>query len=1067
MTETQRTLFFLSSTFDDVTKGIRSRIKYELFNKIGYIYAQNKGELGLFDYELAIPRGAPEYEIINDCLRKIDKCHIFIGIISLKYGTMLSKIIKTLDKIEDKYCAHILNSGGMNISMLETELTYACVKESCVKFFYVDKRVLDIKDKIDDDFKKINQLCITLRHKYSQNLIYFTSEDELIQLILNNICEYLFPDVEFTNMLSSNIHNNYNSLCSRKNIYYSYREVEITSLNNYLSYENKSPFLLFGNEGTGKTTLLLNWAASVNKDKFLVYEFYTELGGKYADIKHICKNITNDLTSMGIYDNLSKSLCKSVKNNADLQIEQFNEFINIVELLGKIKSKNFLLILDSIENIYKYDTMNKYWWIPIHLPTNVYIVISTADKDIWMQFSTEKKQLIDINKPSKAYLSSIINNFTNLHGKELMHNTLLRVLDINNELLLNPMYIITTLEELRLAADYQSIDRMIDKFIQLSSMEELFYLILNCLEARYTRKFISVFFQIVNLSREGVSFDEIKVIFDINRFHNFQLEALYLETFYLFIDKDSKLIISNKTLRHAINERYKADEYAIRNLLIGYYEKMQVDSSLDICWQYLYTKNISKVVIFLESPINTLYLFNHDEIMFLKVIKFIGTENCDRVVRLWMIELESNLSSSYLDILNIIIRLEYTQEAISICKLINSKLSNNNSIEHQILGSNYLSIAYCLQKSGRFQDAFIYYNKALEVGKKIYKEESIEMRSIYTGLAEIYKDKRHQDTVKYNLKVIDISEFLYEKDCYETILPLNSISEYYYFVGEINKASKYINEAERLAERFLTKNHPWLAKIYNTKSLILKLGNQWDEAEKYMIKVHENINGNFDYLDVATLNCYNMVEFYYERKEYDRETQVFKQYMKSKLTDNKKGLGKMLQQRGIHLFNRFNKEKRGRSYIYLNRSKKIYEECNYCNSIEVAETYKYLAFYFWEKGDSENVKIAKDFQKKEFELLNTNKDFVSMKKMINSWINMAYILFSLGRFDEALCIIETHYDYYYENIDINNNDFKYALGLGVEICNRKINSQLCSYYFNLKNKYLEVLKSPKMLHDTN
>jgi len=150
----------------------------------------------------------------------------------------------------------------------------------------------------------------------------------------------------------------------------------------------------------------------------------------------------------------------------------------------------------------------------------------------------------------------------------------------------------------------------------------------------------------------------------------------------------------------------------------------------------------------------------------------------------------------------------------------------NKSDRNITIAIDYNNIAYIYVKLKKYDQALDFYNKTLEIKKKIYKKESKSLTITYNNIAQLYENKKdYKNALKYYQKALNAYETLLDKDHAYRIFTLKDISRMYEYLDKPFQAAKNYKEALMIQERILPKTHPDLYEAY------LKMANLSERTE--------------------------------------------------------------------------------------------------------------------------------------------------------------------------------------------------------------------------------------------
>ncbi|XP_029445447.1 NACHT and WD repeat domain-containing protein 2 [Rhinatrema bivittatum] len=168
------------------------------------------------------------------------------------------------------------------------------------------------------------------------------------------------------------------SLCKTYSSLYEYRCEALNLVHKYIlpcKAGNINPLIVYGGPCTGKTLLLAEVAKKVyswlqdemgpQTDPVVVVRFLgsTEMS---SDLKYLLKSICEQLAVN--YRCLLQAFPKKIHDIQELFINLLNE---------SSIHRPLVIVFDSLEQLSDGDDARKLWWLPVHLPRSVRIIVST------------------------------------------------------------------------------------------------------------------------------------------------------------------------------------------------------------------------------------------------------------------------------------------------------------------------------------------------------------------------------------------------------------------------------------------------------------------------------------------------------------------------------------------------------------------------------------------------------------------------------------------------------------------------------------------------------------------
>ncbi|KAJ8368036.1 hypothetical protein SKAU_G00080640 [Synaphobranchus kaupii] len=163
------------------------------------------------------------------------------------------------------------------------------------------------------------------------------------------------------------------NLCHVYSSLYRVRCEEVQHVKAYLQQkETEYPLILYGGPCTGKTVLLAHCASQVSswldgRDPEMVVRF---INGGNSTVEQLLTSICNQLAMS--YD--------QPQLHIPWDVNQLRKAFKNLLIMASSSLRSLVLILDGLDQLPVADGLQSTWWLPVSLPVNVKLLISTAPK---------------------------------------------------------------------------------------------------------------------------------------------------------------------------------------------------------------------------------------------------------------------------------------------------------------------------------------------------------------------------------------------------------------------------------------------------------------------------------------------------------------------------------------------------------------------------------------------------------------------------------------------------------------------------------------------------------------
>ncbi|XP_076111481.1 TPR repeat-containing protein DDB_G0287407-like isoform X2 [Mytilus galloprovincialis] len=867
---------FFSSPFGGM-ENEREELTRRYFPKIHHLCSLHGIQFVAVDMRWGITSEASSSaQVINICLRELDRSDIFVGFFGQRYGWFgaENKALQAnfdnavqhypwLDRFRDKSVTeleflhgHLNNPGDMPSVMCFRDKAYDDIKRQEGSDIGNKKQVFkysaesELSTQLMDDLKKRVQ---ETKEKTLGVYMNYKTPAEGAELMFNDIWKYLtevlLKDAEVESK-SSRINSEHDAFLSNRSLLYVGNEDYIKKLTANINLENPVCYAITGPAGSGKSSLLSSWLKQIKSDATysnlcVVYHF-VGAAEESTDIKSMLNRLIQELNNQAGH---------TMEKEPQQMVERVNELVVCLERVISI-GKTAVLVIDGVEKIKKSTKVEKpLYWLPKNLPAGVRMVISTKSSDhenIKELVEERKFQQIEILPLTESEQKDLSEKSLMQSGKQLSPPQMERI--VAAEETKNPLYLKTTLNELVVFGHFRLLDKKIDSLISCPSVVDLFDKVLERLEddynvKEYTQNLVEQALCSICLSIGGLSETDIKAIYNIPA-HIWSSLYFALQTY--IIEQNGIIRFAFTELEEAVSKRYlKTSKDRERCLLdlIRYFESEKeklppafdhdkfLESKLahELPWLYLKLNDIEG----LQKSLLDLKIFNvlFNDCMSDMIELWDKTENkWSEIGEMYMKQIDMLLVDFYLWIEE---NMEPNAETPGIM-LINTGVLDNlaSMIKNR-------SEEAALKFTERYAKIAIH---SIETYPHRFKKHDKDV--IMNSLANQYADAgKFKEAVELHLKVLEVRKKKYEDDPTEE--NIDNLERSYHGLGTAHlKMHKY----EQLYEEIYFGHLPEAVGQHLTNlGLCYRKLNNLDEAEKMYkksIEVKVNALGYYT-LDVA------------------------------------------------------------------------------------------------------------------------------------------------------------------------------------------------------------------------
>ncbi|XP_009957343.1 PREDICTED: NACHT and WD repeat domain-containing protein 2, partial [Leptosomus discolor] len=305
----------------------------------------------------------------------------------------------------------------------------------------------------------------------------------------------------------------HSSLCKTYSTLYEYRCEALNIVHKYVlpsKIGHINPLIIYGGPCTGKTLLLAEVAKKSyswlqeemgpDSDPVVVIRFLgsTETS---TDLKHILQSICEQLAVN--YRCLVQSYPKKIHDLRDLFINLLNE---------SSFHRPLVIIFDALEQLTDSDDGRKLWWLPIHLPRSVRIILSTLpNKHGILQklrcLIHEEDNYIELTARDRKMCSQVLKHQLLRVKRKVTSGQQIYVNEAFSKCTL-PMFVNLTFREVRNWRSHKDVDESSLCVTVHESIEQLFW----SLENKCGSKLLSRALGYITMSKCGLSEMELEDI---------------------------------------------------------------------------------------------------------------------------------------------------------------------------------------------------------------------------------------------------------------------------------------------------------------------------------------------------------------------------------------------------------------------------------------------------------------------------------------------------------------------------------------------------------------------------
>ncbi|XP_019381394.1 PREDICTED: NACHT and WD repeat domain-containing protein 2 [Gavialis gangeticus] len=305
----------------------------------------------------------------------------------------------------------------------------------------------------------------------------------------------------------------HSSLCKTYSSFYEYRCEALNIVHKYIlpsKVGHINPLIIYGGPCTGKTLLLGEVAKKA-------YMWLQEEMGPESDPVVITRFLGSTEMSTDL-KNLLQSICEQLAINYRCLVQSYPKKIHdlrdlFINLLNESSfHRPLVIIFDALEQLSDNDDARKLWWLPIHLPRSVRIILSTLpNKHGILQklrcLIHEDDNYIELTARDRKMCSQVLKHQLLRIKRKVTSGQQIYVNEAFSKCTL-PMFVNLTFREVRNWRSHKDVDESSLRVTVHESIEQLFC----SLESKCGPKLLSRALGYITMSKSGLSEMELEDI---------------------------------------------------------------------------------------------------------------------------------------------------------------------------------------------------------------------------------------------------------------------------------------------------------------------------------------------------------------------------------------------------------------------------------------------------------------------------------------------------------------------------------------------------------------------------
>ncbi|XP_040411946.1 NACHT and WD repeat domain-containing protein 2 [Cygnus olor] len=323
----------------------------------------------------------------------------------------------------------------------------------------------------------------------------------------------------------------HSSLCKTYSTFYEYRCEALHIVHKYVlpsKIGHINPLIIYGGPCTGKTLLLAEVAKKA-------YSWLQEEMGPDSDPVVVIRFLGSTETSTDL-KNILQSVCEQLAVNYRCLVQSYPKKIHdlrdlFINLLNESSfHRPLVIIFDALEQLTDSDDARKLWWLPIHLPRSVRIILSTLpNKHGILQklrcLIHEEDNYIELTARDRKMCSQVLKHQLLRVKRKVTSGQQIYVNEAFSKCTL-PMFVNLTFREVRNWRSHKDVDESSLCVTVHESIEQLFW----SLENKCGSRLLSRALGYITMSKSGLSEMELEDILALDNSVMYELSESVRES---------------------------------------------------------------------------------------------------------------------------------------------------------------------------------------------------------------------------------------------------------------------------------------------------------------------------------------------------------------------------------------------------------------------------------------------------------------------------------------------------------------------------------------------------------
>ncbi len=467
---------FVSSTFRDM-HAERDHLAKVVFPELRERMAERSLQLVDLDLRWGVTEAEAEQgKVLEVCLEEIDRCRpFFIGMLGQRYGWVPDEIPEEAE-LDNPWLSEYREHSITALEIIHGVLRNPAMANRSYFYFRDPAYLEDIPAAARENFvaespkaeeklaglkEEIRAARTVVREDYpcrwdaEQGQV--VGLDEFGNQVLEDLWEAIcaeYPEEapeEDPLVVEREMHE---ALVARLSRIHIGRAEEKRRLTEYVAAEERRPIVITGESGCGKSAFLATWYGEYTPSHPNDFVFAHFIGASPDSTNHF---------------RLLRQACEELKREFDLVQEVPEDDKELSDTLLSFlqtaaQQRRVVLSIDALNQLDEQEAAHGLGWLPLHLPENVRLVVSSLEGDCLEVLRRREAEEIIIPPLADEDREEIVRTVLGQYRKKLDERQMRALLA--HEATDNPLYLRVTLEELRLFGVFEELTARIESLAE-------------------------------------------------------------------------------------------------------------------------------------------------------------------------------------------------------------------------------------------------------------------------------------------------------------------------------------------------------------------------------------------------------------------------------------------------------------------------------------------------------------------------------------------------------------------------------------------------------------------------